>query len=79
MNTRSDKLSRQGNWEDVLVEDRDKYGGLLPPSVPELILDSATLLHLVDPRRPLDSAEDFSLFFYESLSYLRTYTLPSSL
>ena len=78
MNTRSDTLSRQGVWEDVLVEDRDKYGGLLPPSVPELILDSATLLHLVDPRRPLDSAEDFSLFFYESLSYLRTYS-PSSL
>ena len=68
-NTRTDILSRQGSWTDVLREDRRAYGGTLNPTTPELDLECHNLLHLVNPLRSLDSDEEFGEFFRESIQF----------
>ncbi len=70
-NTRTDILSREGTWRDVLIEDKARYGGTLPDGVPFLDLRPGNLLDLINPNRSLDSEEEFENFFSESLRFLR--------
>lgn len=72
INTRTDILSRQGSWHDVLAEDVQHYGGRLHPCTPELDLHCQNLLHLVDPQRPLDSDAEFGEFFNLTLKFFES-------
>jgi hypothetical protein len=69
-NTRTDILSRQGTWAEVVKEDRKRYGGTLPSHLPQLDLQCDSLLQLVNPRQPLASADDFNQFFGQSMQFL---------
>jgi hypothetical protein len=77
-NTRTDILSRQGSWAQVIAEDRLCYGGTLSPSVPQLDLDGDELLSLVNPAHPLDSDDDFNKFFSQCLRFGLDSATPSS-
>jgi hypothetical protein len=77
-NTRTDILSRQGSWAQVVEEDRLHYGGTLSPSVPQLDLDGAAILSLVNPSQPLDSDEEFNKFFSQCLHFGLSTATPSS-
>jgi hypothetical protein len=74
VNTRTDILSRQGSWADVIREDQRAYGGQLPPGLGCLQLGAMQLLHLVNPKLPLDSEEEFNQFFADSLNFLQDHS-----
>ena len=78
VNTRTDILSRQGSWAQVIIEDRLRYGGTLPHKVPQLDLQSSHILALVDPSLPLDSDAAFNKFFGQCLHFGLTPVAPSS-
>jgi hypothetical protein len=69
-NTRTDVASRQGSWEDILADDRKRYGGTLPADLPKLDLQCGALIHLVNPKRPLTTETEFNKFFGESMTFL---------
>jgi len=71
-NTRTDSLSRDGSWEDVMEDDERNYGGTLRADTPFLNLYPEVLLHLVNPQRSIDSEEEFNLFFQESLCFINS-------
>jgi hypothetical protein len=71
-NSRTDILSRPGGtWDKVLIEDRQRYTGLLQPDVPFLDLNCHGLLVLCDPKAPLDSDDAFCEFFQAGLAYMQ--------
>jgi hypothetical protein len=78
VNTRTDILSRQGSWAQVITEDRLRYGGTLSPNVPQLDLQISAMLALVNPSLPLDSDESFNKFFGQCLHFGLTPVAPSS-
>ena len=69
LNSRADVLSRRGLWQDVLKDDREKYGGTLPDHVPWLNLRCDDLLQLANPKAPLDTEEQFNKFLKASLTF----------
>jgi hypothetical protein len=79
LNTPTDTLSRGGLWTDALYEDALLHGGTssLPTVLPFIELHSATLLHLCDPSRPLDTEELFSTFIMESQQFISSTPSPS--
>jgi hypothetical protein len=63
-NSRTDNLSRPGgSWAAVLIDDKTKYGGKLPHSLPFLELQCTPLIELCNPKLPLDTEEQFLKFF----------------
>lgn len=63
VNSRTDRLSRNGTWADVLADDARIYHRCsLPATLPFLTLDSASVLDLCNPAHPLDSEQDFVAF-----------------
>jgi hypothetical protein len=68
-NSRPDILSRGGRWSEVLREDKRNHGGTLKKDVPRLDLGGLDLIKLCDPRRSIDSDEEFADFFFETKSF----------
>ena len=71
-NSRTDLLSREGSWEDVMEDDERNYDGTLRADTPFLNLQPEALLHFVNPQRSIDSEEEFNTFFQESLSFINS-------
>ena len=69
-NTRTDILSRQGSWLEVLEDDRKYYGGTLNPAASFLDLHCDELLDLINPSLPLTTTEEFNEFFGQSMNFL---------
>ena len=75
LNTRTDRLSRNGTWTQVLEDDLRIYGRqCLPQELPYLSLDYEELLQLCDPGIPIDSEEDFASFFKATSKFLDSAT-----
>ena len=68
-NSRLDIISRGGSWEDVWREDQANYGGLLPHTLTFLDMHADPILHLINPRTPIDTDETFCAFFNECMSH----------
>jgi hypothetical protein len=65
VNSRTDILSRPGGtWYKVLIENMQRYTGLLQQDVPFLNLNCHGLLVLCDPKAPLDSDAAFTILAY---------------
>ena len=73
LNTRTDRLSRNGTWSQVLEDDLRIHGrNELPHEVPFLNLRCERLLDLCDPSVPIESDEDFTAFFHATNTFLKT-------
>ena len=73
LNTRTDRLSRNGTWAQVLEDDLKIHGRkILPNTLPFLNLHCEQLLELCDPSIPIESDEDFTAFFIATNTFLKT-------
>jgi hypothetical protein len=69
-NSNADILSRRGTWEQVISNNsRKTRPSILPPDTPCLDLRCAELLHLCDPRTPIDSDDSFGDFFRAAVAF----------
>jgi hypothetical protein len=73
LNTRTDALSRNRPWSDVLMEDRKLFGAAaqLRRDVHRLELTSTTLLELCNPHLTINTEDKFTAFFTSCQNFLK--------